>query len=294
MFAAAAALWIATAFLRELPVPLHLIAPLAERCLALLSAPNFFFFRGAFTAFATALTDVDGTQGLRLLRMGLRFWPHLTTAKQLAFLKVLALALRKLTPKQTTDLLPRLLALVADTVQSPAPRVAEAALVFLTDRAVEPFLVGNVRLLFPAVHDAVAKASASHWNSKVRELARTTAAALAKFDRRLYQQLSHEGQPERDVQSMVPWVQCLDAASQEWEDVPGKLAEIKRLFGAAVWKSHTQGNLLVRRQPSVDLRRNQFHCPVDVATPPLRASNREAAPAKPVKPIVRGRVFSIG
>jgi hypothetical protein len=279
MFAATAVLWIAVAFLCDLPVSMQLLAPLVDRCIALVTVPQFFFFRNLFFNFVTMLLQRDVGWAGKIVRAGLRFWPHDATAKQLGFLKVFAIAFRQLNDQEKAQLAPRLLALLADAVQSPAPRVADGALRFFTDRAIEPFLTVNLRLLFPDVHDAVTDASVSHWNLEIRDLARATTTTFSMLDRRLYHELTHQAEPGDGARAMLAWVQCLDAASHSWEDVPGKLAEIKRAFAGAIRKPQTRQQARMKRQQSVDPRRCRVRAALSSPMGPHRTSDTDHAPA---------------
>jgi hypothetical protein len=256
MFAANATLWIATGFVHDLPGCSVMMAPLIERCLQLLTAPTFYFFRNIFLNFTMVVSQTDGNYALQILTAAMRHWPTTISAKQQCFLRLISVCFSKLSSRDVAVISPRLFQIIARAVCSSSARVAEPALRFLVDRAFEPFMVTNLQLLFPAVHVSMTETAASHWNAEIRELAQSTAQTFAQIDRRVYEELAARPDGDADRNRLLAWVRVLDAAAPAWADVQRTLLEIKSACAVVARpRAEPLPAPRMKRRKSADLRR---------------------------------------
>jgi serine/threonine-protein phosphatase 2A regulatory subunit B' len=271
MFAALSALLIATAIVREYPASLKFIGPMLDRVVPLLTAPNFVFFRHAFFDFAVTLLEGDTHFGVKLLGLAVQFWPTNETAKQISFFKLFALVIPRLSARQFSPIVPRILRVIASSIESLSSRVAEAAFLFLTDRGMDFLVRGNPRAVITAVCAPIRQAAAMHWNADIRQQAERATTKLMKLDPPLWAEVSASGRASKDNQKLHAWFQIAGAAARNGYQLGKKCGDIAKLFGGAASPPEVG---MAEKRPA---RRSN---PMVVQLPFTRGASRSGSPGR--------------
>jgi hypothetical protein len=254
MFAVTVVLGIVTCFVKEFPDFLNCARPLIDRCLPLLTAPSFLFFRTIYFNFLTTLLSTEQPFSMQVVTITVRYWPYLASSKQALFLKIFSITLPRLSLRQMGPVGPKVLSIISGAVQSESARVAEAALTFLMERTLETFIVSNIQLIFPAIHGAIKNSAVNHWSLEIRDLAKKTLNTLLRLAPRIYQDLwrRESAAPDLETWKRQSWLQIADAASLSGASTKLNIAEISQTFGGG----HTPAQFDPRRsrRGSIDPR----------------------------------------
>jgi hypothetical protein len=234
IFAVTVVLEIVTCFLKEFPGFLNCARPLIDHCLPLLTAPSFLFFRTSYFNFLTTIHATEQPFAMQVVTIAVRYWPYHASSKQSLFLKILSIALPRLSLRQMGPVGPKVLSVISGAIQAESSRVAEDALTLLMERNLETFIVSNIHVIFPAVHGAIRNAAVNHWSLEIRDLAKKTLNTLLRLAPRLFQDLwRREGsQPDPEMWKLQSWLQIAEAASPSGASTKLNIAEISQTFGA--------------------------------------------------------------
>jgi hypothetical protein len=252
MFAITVTLSITASILRDYPGSGKFATPFTTQFLLLMTVNSFLFFKTHFFTFISLMLNNDPAFAGKALLIAVHFWPHKTTSKQGLFIRLFAMTVSKVAPRQMSSLLPKVLAILVTCMNSASGRVAEQALTFFTDRSLDGVILSNAQIILPTVCDAVREASANHWCAEVRELAKKAASRLALIDGRLFHELSRPSDTagQESIQKMQAWIRITDAAAKNGHRVGAKVAEIARAFGRDSPRLSTRGEPRSFRRPA--------------------------------------------
>jgi hypothetical protein len=229
MFAVLAVISIVTSIVKNFPASVKQAFPLIGRCIPLITARHFLFFRNAFFGMVTAICSCNPPFAEHILTVMLRFWPHTASLKQVSFCTLIALVVPKLPLRPSAEILPKLLGTIAQCIASPSARVAEAALLLIMDRTLDGLFALNTRAVFASLYRPL-RTVEKHWNAEVRKLAESANVKLAKANPKLWSEVVAEEAARTENRAFQGWVYVAFAAIKKGHRMI-RIADIARSFG---------------------------------------------------------------
>jgi hypothetical protein len=195
-----------------------------------LTSVSFVAFAKPFVSVVQTFVGSHPRAAVRLVQRITEFWPQTRSAKEIFFLRLLAIALPHAAQRCPAGVLHRLFAILAECLASPVVRVAETAFQILGEAGVDAVVKQNAVAVLPLLMPAVNRALKSHWAGEIREAAQATLLIFSRIDSRLTKE--ELPSPVECAPGQV-WARIVHMVHRSGEDinVSGALSQIMSVYG---------------------------------------------------------------
>lgn len=163
-------------FLIKVLIPLH-----KPKCLGL--------YHAQLAYCVVQFLEKDSTLTEHVIRGLLKYWPKVSSQKEVMFLGEMEEILDVIEFQQFIRIQEPLFKQIARCILSPHFQVAERALCFWNNEYISSCVDENVKVIMPILFKALKKAQNSHWNATIRTTTHPVLDLLMKADSELYTRL---------------------------------------------------------------------------------------------------------